>query len=268
MTIDPHPMPFYTENTMSKTALITGATAGIGQATAELFAKEGYDVIVTGRRQERLQELKNAIEKEHGTRVLPLCFDVRDRKAVETAIGTLPADWQAIDVLVNNAGLALGTEAIQDGNPADWDVMIDTNIKGLLYVSHTVFPYMIQRQQGHIINLSSIAGKEAYKGGNVYNATKFAVDALNKGMRIDLLDHNIRVTSINPGKVDTEFSEVRFKGDQDRAAAEYAGYESLHAADVAEAIVWAATRPPHVNINELIIMPTAQANTVHLKKME
>lgn len=247
---------------MPKTILITGATAGIGAATAKAFAADGHRLIVTGRRQERLNEL----QKNLPTEVRTLCFDIQDQTATKQAINTLPDEWKTIDSLVNNAGLALGVSTLQDGDASDWDTMIDTNIKGLLYISQVVIPLMIKKKQGHIINLSSIAGKEVYKGGNVYCATKHAVDALNKAMRIDLLEHGIRVTSINPGKVETEFSIVRLKGDTEKAKKEYEGYDELRAEDIAEAIVWTANRPPHVNINELIIMPTAQANTTHLFK--
>lgn len=248
------------------TVLISGATAGIGKAAAERFAKEGWNVVITGRREERLQELKNSLEKTYGVSILPLSFDIRSAKETHAAIASLHAEWKQIDVLVNNAGLALGTGPIQEGDTADWDTMIDTNVKGLLYLSREIMPMMVTRKTGHIINLCSIAGKEVYKGGNIYNATKFAVDALTKGMRIDLLEHGIRVTGIYPGKVDTEFSTVRFKGDTERAHKEYTGYQALTAEDVADTVYYAASRPAHVNISELLIMPTAQANTTHLYK--
>jgi NADP-dependent 3-hydroxy acid dehydrogenase YdfG len=242
-------------------AVITGATAGIGEATARLFAKNGFDLIITGRRKDRLEKLGKELKE---VRVLPLAFDVSDKKAVEQHLGNLPAEWKDVDVLVNNAGLALGREPLHEGKTGDWDIMIDTNIKGILYVTNAIAPRMVERKKGHIINLGSIAGKEVYPAGAVYNATKFAVDALTKGMRIDFLPHNIRVTSICPGNVETEFSLVRFKGDKKRAQEPYAGFTPLVAEDIAEAIVWAATRPAHVNINDMLIMPTAQATATNV----
>lgn len=246
-------------------ALITGATAGIGEAAADILARNGFDVIINGRRAERLETLQKRLEA-HGVRVYSICCDVTDRAGLETAIQNLPADWKNIDILVNNAGLAVGRSLIQEGNPADWDTMIDTNIKGLLNVTHFVIPHMIQRNSGHIINIGSIAGKEVYQNGNVYCMTKHAVDAITKAMRIDLLPHNIRVTAINPGNVDTEFSIVRYKGDMEKVKKTYENYEPLHAQDIAEAILFAVTRPAHVCINDLTIMPSAQANTVHYHK--
>jgi len=245
--------------------LITGATAGIGEATARLLAKNGFDLILNGRRQERLDALAEELKKE-GIRVLPLAFDVRDRKAVEEHLSGLPADWKDIDVLINNAGLALGRASLEDNDPTDWDTMIDTNIKGLLYITHAVVPQMIERKTGHIVNLGSIAGKEVYKSGAVYNATKFAVEALTKGMRIDFLPHNIRVTCICPGNTRTEFPQVRFKGDTEKVYATYKGFRPLEAEDIADAICWAITRPPHVCINDMLVMPTAQADTVNFLK--
>jgi NADP-dependent 3-hydroxy acid dehydrogenase YdfG len=242
-------------------ALVTGATSGIGKSTAEIFAGHGYDLIITGRRTERLSELKTDLEKKYSIKVLPLTFDVRNRSEVEKAIENLPADFKAIDVLVNNAGLAAGLAPIQEGNVDHWEKMIDTNIKGLLYVTRAVSQLMIARKKGHIINVGSIAGKEAYANGNVYCGTKHAVDALNKGMRIDLLPHNIKVSAVNPGMVETEFSIVRFDGDEDRAKSVYKGFEPLRPEDVAETIYWMASRPSHVNINDVIIMPAAQANS-------
>lgn len=241
-------------------ALITGATAGIGKSTAIEFAKNGYDVIITGRRQERLSDLKTFLVKEYAVKVLDLCFDVRDEKQVEKAIHSLPTDFKNIDVLVNNAGLAAGLSTIQDGKINHWEQMIDTNIKGLLYVTKHVAAIMIQNKKGHIINLGSIAGKEVYANGNVYCATKHAVDALNKGMRIDLLPHGIKVSSVNPGMVETDFSLVRFDGDEERAKKVYENVVPLKPEDIAETIYWMATRPAHVNINDLIIVPTIQAN--------
>jgi NADP-dependent 3-hydroxy acid dehydrogenase YdfG len=242
-------------------ALITGATSGIGRSTAVEFAKNGYDVIITGRRQERLMELKDMIAKEYQVRVLDLCFDVRDEKQVEKAIHSIPGDFKRIDVLVNNAGLAAGLSGIQDGQLNHWEQMIDTNVKGLLYVSKHVSKILIENKNGHIINIGSIAGKEVYANGNVYCATKHAVDALNKGMRIDLLHLGIRVSSVNPGMVETEFSVVRFEGDEERAKKVYDRMVPLKPEDVAETIYWIASRPAHVNINDVIIMPTVQANS-------
>jgi NADP-dependent 3-hydroxy acid dehydrogenase YdfG len=248
-------------------AFITGATAGIGQATSELFAKNGYNIIITGRRKERLQEFSAALKSKYKIDVLSLNFDVRNLKEVETAINSIPSEWKKINVLVNNAGLAVGLNPIQEGVVDDWERMIDTNIKGLLYITRNVSPIMIENGFGHIINIGSIAGKEVYANGNVYCATKHAVDALNKGMRIDLLPHNIKVTAINPGMVETEFSIVRFKGDLDRAKNAYKGFQPLLAEDIAETIYWVAKRPAHVNINDLVIMPTVQANaTTTIKK--
>jgi len=241
-------------------ALITGATSGIGKSTATEFAKHGYDLIITGRRQERLTGLKNCLIKEYSIKVIDLCFDIRSEKEVESALNTLTSDFKQIDVLVNNAGLAAGLAAIQDGKTHHWEQMIDTNIKGLLYMSKHVSNLMIPYKKGHIINVGSIAGKEVYANGNVYCATKHAVDALNKGMRIDLLAHGIKVSAINPGMVETEFSIVRFDGDEERAKKVYENIVPLKPEDIAETIYWMASRPAHVNINDLIIMPTIQAN--------
>jgi len=241
-------------------ALITGATSGIGKSTAIEFAKKGYDLIITGRRQERLEELKALLTEEYAIKVLNLCFDVRDEKQVEAAINSIPTEFKTIDVLVNNAGLAAGLSTIQDGKLAHWEQMIDTNIKGLLYVTKHISKILIENKKGHIINVGSIAGKEVYANGNVYCATKHAVDALNKGMRIDLLPHGIKVSSVNPGMVETEFSIVRFDGDEERAKKVYENIQPLKPEDIAETIYWMASRPAHVNINDLIIMPTIQAN--------
>ncbi len=253
---------------MSKIALITGATAGIGEACARLIAREGYNLILTGRRTERLLKLSTELEEEHGIEIQTLSLDVRNRSEVESQLESLSDEWKAVDVLINNAGLSLGLQPISEGNIDDWDNMIDTNIKGLLYTTKVVSNWMIKHQKGHIINLGSIAGKETYANGNVYCATKHAVDSLNKAMRIDLLPHGIKVTGIHPGAVETEFSEVRFKGDIEKAKNVYAGFEALNANDIAETIWFAISRPAHVNINDLIIMPTAQANTAHLKRNE
>ena len=246
---------------MNKIALITGATSGIGRAVADIFAENKYNLIVTGRRSERLQELKAALKQQHGIGVLALCFDVRDNDEVVRNIESLPVEWRNIDVLVNNAGLAVGLNHIQDGVLDDWERMIDTNIKGLLYVTRAVSPLMIARNSGHIVNICSIAGKEVYENGNVYCATKHAVDALSKAMRIDMLGHNIKVTNVCPGAVETEFSIVRFKGDTQRAAGTYRGIEPLTGRDIAECIYFAVSLPQHVCINDMMIMPMAQADS-------
>lgn len=250
---------------MDKIVLITGATAGIGKAAAFKFAENGYRLIITGRRGDRLKILSSELQ-QFKTEVFSLSFDVRNLKETESAINSLPEKWKAIDVLLNNAGLAAGFGTIDEGKIEDWETMIDTNIKGLLYVSRLIFPLMIKRKKGHIINVGSIAGKEVYLKGNVYCATKFAVDALTRGMRIDLLPHNIKVTGICPGAAETEFSLVRYKGDAEKAKNIYAGFTPLTAEDIAEVIWFAASRPPHVNINDLVIMPTAQADTKNILK--
>ncbi|MGZ4056832.1 MAG: SDR family NAD(P)-dependent oxidoreductase [Bacteroidia bacterium] len=245
----------------NKIAFISGATAGIGKATAELFAKNGYDIIITGRRKERLDEFSAHLKSTYKIDVLSLNFDVRNLKEVEAAVNSIPGNWKKINVLLNNAGLAAGLNTIQEGHIDDWERMIDTNIKGLLYMTRNIAPLMVQNGYGHIINIGSIAGKEVYANGNVYCATKHAVDALNKGMRIDLLSHNIKVTAINPGMVETEFSIVRFNGDEERAKNVYKGIQPLLPEDIAETVYWVASRPAHVNINDIIIMPLAQANS-------
>ena len=249
-----------------KTALITGTTAGIGKATAGLFAQHKWNLIITGRRKKRLLALQTTLEKKHGIKVLPLAFDVREQKVVEKHLKELPKEWQAIDVLVNNAGLASGKDLFQNADIQDWEVMLDTNVKGLLYVTRAIIPFMLQHKKGHIINVSSIAGKQVYQSGNVYCASKHAVDALCKAMRIDLLKHQIKVTSINPGLVETEFSIVRYHGDKEKAAKVYEGYQPLTAEDVADTIYYAATRPRHVNINEIILTPATQANSFYYIK--
>jgi 3-hydroxy acid dehydrogenase / malonic semialdehyde reductase len=246
-----------------KIALISGATSGIGKATAELFAKNNYNLILTGRRKERLEEISGELSKSNGIEVLSLCFDVQKREEVKKAISSIPDKWKAISVLVNNAGLASGLSSLQEGDIDDWEKMIDTNIKGLLYVTRSIVPLMIENREGHIVNIGSIAGKETYANGNVYCATKHAVDSLSKGMRIDLLNHGIKVTQVNPGMVETEFSMVRFKGDKEKAKKVYQGLEPLRAEDIAEAVFWAVSRPAHVNINDIIIMPTAQASATN-----
>jgi NADP-dependent 3-hydroxy acid dehydrogenase YdfG len=239
--------------------MITGATAGFGKATAMRFAKNGYNIIITGRRKEKLDELEKELLSYGKIKVLSLNFDVRKKDEVASVIGNLPAEWKAIDILVNNAGLAVGLDHIDTGNIDDWERMIDTNVKGLLYVTRAVAPLMVDRGKGHIINIGSIAGKEAYENGNVYCATKSAVDALSKSMRIDLLKNNIKVTHIAPGMAETEFSLVRFKGDEEKANTIYKGIDALTADDIADAIYYCATLPAHVNINDLVITPTQQA---------
>ncbi|MBP7507208.1 MAG: SDR family NAD(P)-dependent oxidoreductase [Prolixibacteraceae bacterium] len=245
---------------MNKISLITGATSGIGKATALLLAKNGYNLIITGRRKELLSSLEDEIKIVSNSQVYKLCFDVRDRNQVENEIDNLPQKWKNIDLLVNNAGLSLGLDPLNEGSIDDWETMIDTNIKGLLYMSRKVANLMIPRNCGHIINISSVAGKEVYPNGNVYCATKNAVEALTKGMRIDLLKHNIKVGSVSPGMVETEFSIVRFHGDIEKASSVYYGLTPLYAEDIAEAIFFMVTRPPHVNIDDIFIMPTAQGS--------
>jgi len=249
---------------MAKIALITGATSGIGEACAHLFARENYNLVLTGRRLDRLEKLAKKLNTKYNVEVAVSSFDVRNREEVISNLEGLPAKWKKVNVLVNNAGLSQGLDPIQNGSLDDWDTMIDTNIKGLLYVSKVVANWMITNKLGHIVNLGSIAGKEVYANGNVYCASKHAVDALNKGMRIDLLPYGIRVTAIHPGAVETEFSEVRFKGDKDRAKKVYDGFDPLVADDVAETIWFAVSRPAHVNINELIVMPTAQSGASNI----
>jgi NADP-dependent 3-hydroxy acid dehydrogenase YdfG len=248
---------------MNKTMMITGATSGFGRATAIKFAKNGYNIIITGRRTDRLNKLKNKLIAFGKIKVLSLTFDVRNRDEVASVIMNLPEEWKTIDILVNNAGLAVGLEHIDNGFIDDWERMIDTNVKGLLYITRAVAPLMVAREQGHIINIGSIAGKDVYENGNVYCATKSAVDSLSKSMRIDLLKHNIKVTHIAPGMAETEFSLVRFKGDEEKAKAVYKGIEALKEEDIAEVIYYCATLPPHVCINDLVITPTAQAGVNH-----
>ena len=248
---------------MSKIVLITGATSGIGEACAQLFAKEKYNLILVGRRTEKLLSLSSQLSTDFGVKTKFLTIDVRVKSEVNL-LDSLPEDWKNVDVLINNAGLSLGLDPINDGDTNDWDTMIDTNIKGLLYVTKVVSRWMVARKNGQIINIGSIAGKETYANGNVYCATKHAVDSLNKAMRIDLLPHHIRVTGIHPGAVETAFSEVRFKGDIERAKKVYDGFTPLFANDIAEAIWFCVNRPLHVNINDMVIMPSAQANTTHL----
>lgn len=247
---------------MKKTILITGATAGIGEATAEVFSKQGHRLILTGRRSERLEVLQKRLDTE----VLTLTFDVRQQEEVEAGLGQLPEGWREIDILVNNAGLAVGRGPLQEGLIDDWERMLDTNVKGLLYVTRTLAPGMVARKKGHIINVASIAGKEVYPGGNVYCASKHAVDALSKAMRIDMLPHGIKVTNVAPGLVETEFSMVRFKGDKDQADNVYRGMVPLRGKDVADVIAYVAGTPPHVTINDIVVMPTAQASSHHVHR--
>jgi NADP-dependent 3-hydroxy acid dehydrogenase YdfG len=245
---------------MAKIALITGATSGIGEACAHVFARERYDLILTGRREDRLSKLAGELNTEYNVEVATSTFDVSNREEVLDKLQSLPAGWKKVNALINNAGLSQGLDPINKGNLDDWDTMIDTNIKGLLYVSKTVSNWMIENGSGHIVNIGSIAGKQAYPNGNVYCATKSAVDSLSQGMRLDLLSYGIKVTAVHPGAVETEFSEVRFKGDKERAKKVYEGFEPLHAIDIAEAVWFVVSRPAHVNINDMLIMPTAQAN--------
>jgi 3-hydroxy acid dehydrogenase/malonic semialdehyde reductase len=251
---------------MNKIILITGATSGIGRATAIRFARENFDLIITGRRNDRLTGLSDELQNKYPVKVIPLPFDIRVKTEVEQALDSIPATWRKIDVLVNNAGLASGLDAIHKADMDDWETMIDTNIKGLLYVSRIIIPWMVENGKGHIINIGSIAGKEVYPKGNVYCATKFAVDAMTKGMRIDLLSTGIRVTQVSPGAVETEFSEVRFKGDKDKARQVYTGYEPLKGEDIADAIWFVTSLPNRVNINDMVIMPTAQAGVMNFYK--
>lgn len=244
---------------MNRIALITGASSGIGEATAILLAQNNFDLIITGRRKERLKSLQDKIQAASPVKVLILNFDIRNLAENEAAINSLPDEWRKIDVLINNAGLAAGLSSIQDGFIDDWERMIDTNIKGLLYMTRLVANIMIENRKGHIINISSIAGKETYPMGNVYCASKHAVQSLTKGMRLDLLKHGIKVSSVSPGAVETEFSVVRFHGDSERAKQVYNGFTPLNAGDIAETILFILTRPAHVNIDDILIMPTAQA---------
>ncbi len=247
---------------MSKNVIITGATSGFGEAAAKQFAINGHHVIITGRRQDRLTKLKTELEAFE-VKVLDLCFDVRNKVEVEKALSNLPQEWQSIDILINNAGLASGFDQIQNGDLEDWDKMMDTNVKGLLYVSKAVIPYLKKSQHGHIINIGSTAGKEVYAKGNVYCASKHAVDAISKAMRIDLLEEGIKVSQICPGMAETEFSVVRFHGDQEKADKVYDGFEAMTAEDIAEIIYYTTTLPPHLCINDLVVTATAQANSFY-----
>mgnify|MGYP000026069091 CR=1 FL=1 len=247
-----------------KTAFITGATSGIGKATSELLAKNGFRLILCGRRKNRLEELKDRLGKQ--TDVTTLLFDVSKKEQVNNAINSLPESFKNIDILVNNAGNAHGLSTIQDGSIDDWDTMIDINVKGLLYVTKAILPKMIENNTGFIVNIGSIAGKDVYRNGNVYCASKFAVNALNKSMRLDLNEYNIRVAGIHPGLVQTEFSDVRFKGDKEKAKTVYQGYKALQAEDIADIIHFVVTRPYHVNIEDLVVYPTAQASATMINK--
>ncbi|MDC3352146.1 SDR family NAD(P)-dependent oxidoreductase [Crocinitomicaceae bacterium] len=246
---------------MKKTVLVTGATAGFGKAIAIKFASEGNRVIITGRRNERLNELVEEIQNKYEVEALGLCFDVRSEDQVISAIESIPENWKNIDILVNNAGLASGLDPIQTGSTEDWDKMIDTNVKGLLYVSSAIIPLLMAQKKGHIINIGSTAGKEVYPSGNVYCASKHAVDAITKGMRIDLLQHGIKVTQIAPGAAETEFSIVRFHGDEQRAKDAYNGYQPMTAEDIAELVYYSTTLPAHLCINDLVVTSLAQANS-------
>jgi len=251
---------------MNNITLITGATSGIGRSCAYIFAKNNHNLIITGRRKDKLNEISKELISKFGIEVLTLPFDIRDNDAVKKAVNSLPQPWKNINILINNAGLAVGLNSIQDGDVDDWERMIDTNVKGLLYMSRAVLPLLVKQNKGHIINIGSIAGKEVYPNGNVYCATKHAVDALSKAMRIDLVKHNIKVTQIAPGAIDTEFSLVRFKGDKAKADSVYNGYQPLLATDVADVIYYTTTLPAHVNINDLVLMPTAQASATVFNK--
>jgi len=253
---------------MSKITFITGATSGFGEACAYIFAENGYDLILNGRRTERLQELATILENKYNIAVLQLPFDVREEKKVFDSIQKLPEQWKAIDVLINNAGLALGRDYFEDCDVNDWNVMIDTNVKGFLYVAKAVSQLMAPRKQGHIINMGSVAGKEVYEKGNAYCASKYAVDAISQSMRIDLLRHNIKVTSINPGAATTEFSEVRFKGDQETAKKIYDGLTPLTAADVAGIIYYCVSLPAHICINDLTVTCIEQANGIYFHRKQ
>ena len=251
---------------MNKTILITGATSGFGKAIAEKFASAKWNCIITGRRKEKLLEVADELQKNYQINVLPLVFDVQNRNEVFTAIESLPQEWKNVDVLINNAGLALGRDSFENANLDDWDTMIHTNVNGLLYVTKAVLPLMIDKQQGHIINIGSVAAKEMYQFGNAYCASKAAVDALSHTMRIDLLNHKIKVTAIHPGAAETEFALVRFKGDDDKAKQTYKGFTPLTANDIADTVFYCANLPKHVCINDLVITCTAQADAIYFNK--
>lgn len=251
---------------MKKIILITGATSGFGKAITYMFAAAGWNCIITGRRKDRLETIATDLQTKYAIQVLSLVFDVQDRKTVTDTLNHLPEEWQAIDVLVNNAGLALGRDSFENANLDDWDTMMDTNVKGLMYVTKAIIPFMISRKKGHVINIGSTAGKEVYKDGNAYCASKHAVDAISKAMRIDLLPHRIKVTAIHPGAAETEFSIVRFKGDASKADAVYDGYQALQPEDIANITYYTATLPEHICINDLVVTCTSQANSFYLHK--
>lgn len=251
---------------MTKRVFITGATSGFGKAIAEVFARNGHDCIITGRREERLEEIQKELEQKFNVAIYTLCFDVRNKDSVNKAIGSLPPDWKQIDILVNNAGLALGRDYFDEADLNDWESMLDTNVKGLLYVSKALLPEMTKRKSGHIINIGSTAAKEVYEKGNVYCASKSAVDAISQSMRIDLLRHGIKVTAIHPGAAETEFSKVRFKGDEETAKSVYKGFKPLVAEDVASVVYYCTTLPDHVCINDLVLTCTAQANSFYFHR--
>ncbi|MBC7904362.1 MAG: SDR family NAD(P)-dependent oxidoreductase [Gemmatimonadaceae bacterium] len=251
---------------MNRIVLITGATSGFGKATAIKFASEGFNCIITGRREERLKQLSEELSSRYSVDILPLSFDIRDRKAVQTAIESIPAQWQSINILINNAGLAAGRDYFEEASLDDWDNMIDTNVKGLLYISKLILPFLIAGKNGHIINIGSTAGKEVYEKGNVYCASKHAVDAITKSMRIDLLRHGIKVTGIHPGAAETEFSMVRLKGNEEAAKKVYEGYQALRAEDLADIIYYTTTLPAHVCLNDIVVTCTAQANSFYLNR--
>jgi 3-hydroxy acid dehydrogenase / malonic semialdehyde reductase len=254
--------------TFQGTVVVTGASAGIGEACARAFAAAGARLVLTARRIERLRTLAAALREAHGTETLPLELDVRDRDAVLSTLGALPEPFAAVDVLVNNAGLARGVERLPEGDPAAWDEVVDTNVKGVLYATRAVVPGMVERGRGHVINLGSVAGHEVYPGGAVYCATKHALGAITRGLRMDVLGTGIRVSTVDPGLVETEFSVVRFRGDRERAERVYRGLTPLRPADVADAVLWIATRPPHVAIHELILAPTDQASAMQVHRRE
>jgi NADP-dependent 3-hydroxy acid dehydrogenase YdfG len=249
-----------------KTVLITGATSGFGKAMAEKFASNNYNVIITGRRADRLEAVTRELMTAYKVQVHPLVFDVRDRKTVFAAIEQLPPAFKNIDILINNAGLALGRDYFEDADTDDWEIMLDTNVKGVMYVTKAVLPGMIEKKQGHIINMGSIAGKEVYEKGNGYCASKYALDALSQSMRVDLARHKIKVTAVHPGAAETEFSMVRFKGNEAAAEKIYEGYQPLSAADVADVVYYTTTLPSHVCINDLVLTCLAQANSFYLHR--
>jgi 3-hydroxy acid dehydrogenase / malonic semialdehyde reductase len=251
---------------MTKKVFITGATSGFGKAIAEIFARNGHDCIITGRREDRLEQVQKELENKFNVAIYTLCFDVRNKDGVIKAVNSLPDEWREIDILVNNAGLALGRDYFDEADMDDWDTMLDTNVKGLLYVSKAIIPFMTTRKKGHIINIGSTAAKEVYEKGNVYCASKSAVDAISQSMRIELLRHGIKVTAVHPGAAETEFSIVRFKGDEETAKSVYKGFKPLAAEDVASVVYYCTTLPDHVCINDLVLTSTAQANSFYFHR--